>query len=175
MSKLTISFDEILPKDTNFPQKTFDKWDAAVTAYFNTTLRNMLLKDFEATTEGWRHKPKFKATYSTPYDTRKQLVVEPFGRYTLNWSRISEGTRNRSIFPRSGNTHMTFQPFYTPRTRPGGPIFWGGPGANSGPVVRATQVHNHSIKPRKFTQEIARKNKDRIESDLRKLTDRLLK
>lgn len=175
LSKLTISFDRILPEEKDFPLKTFNKWDVAVTDYFNITLRKFLTNDFEDTVENWKHKPKFKATYSEPYDTRKQLVVEPFGRYTLNWSRVSEGTRSRSIFPRPGHTHMTFQPFYTPRTRPGGPMFWGGPGANSGPVVRATQVNNHSIKARKFTEEIAKKEKERIQADLKRLTDRILK
>lgn len=173
MSKLAVKFQVILPVEKNFPEGSFKKWDDATTVYFNIRLRSMLVGDFNETIAGWNHKPSFKATYSTPYNTRKQLVVEPVGRYTLNWSRISEGTRNRSIYPRSGNRYMTFQPNYSPRTQPGGK--YGGPGSDSGPTVHPTVVHNHSIKPRHFTKEIAKKEEEKILDELRAIAMKVFK
>ena len=165
MAKLSVKFEVILPKDKKFPQGSFDKWDAATTVYFNGPLRSMLSRSFEETVSGWNHKPSFKATFSTPYNTRKQLIVEPVGRYKLNWCRVSEGTRSRSIFPRAGNTRMTFIRFYEPHTYPGGN--YGGPGSDYGPTVHPSLVNNHSIAARHFTKEIAKGKEEDILNDLR--------
>lgn len=172
---MSVKIDVTLPKDKNFPQKYFDNWFAATKRYFQTTLKATVLKEFEATVEKWQHKPSFKAVYSEPYSgARIQLVVEPFGRYTLNWMRVSEGTKNRVILPRAGNTHMTFRAGYVPHTRPGGRVFWGGSSADTGPYVRTTRVNNHSIAPRKFSREIVKDIEGDVKRDIEAIAKKTL-
>jgi hypothetical protein len=170
MAKLVMKFEVLLPKDKDWPQSKFKQWDLLTTAYMTGPMRSFLLDDFKDTTKGWTHKPSFNATYNTPYNTRKQLMVFPVGRYTLNWSRVSEGTRPRTISSKPGGPAMVFPRYYSPYTQPGGR--YGGSGTRHGPIVRTRLVGTgklHEITPRKFSQEIAKKDEKRIFNDFHKI------
>lgn len=171
MANFAIKFEVILPAEKDYPKSRFDLWDVLTTAYFVGELRRTMLSDFDDTVKGWNHKPNFKATFSTPYQTRKQLLTEPYGRYTLNWTRVSAGTRDRTISPRGGNSHMTFQRFYAPHTKAGGR--WGMPASDYGPTVRTRLVKHHSIEPRKFAEVIVKKEEKKILNDIKEITERV--
>jgi hypothetical protein len=90
-----------------------------------------------------------------------QIYVYPVGYGTTNWQRVSDGTGPRSIVSRKGIMH--YQTEYTPHTNPprrGGS--WGGPGARSGEWRHARVIKNHTIEPREFSKEIAKKYEARL-------------
>lgn len=174
MGKVAVKFEVLLPKDRDFPQKKFDKFEREAEQYMRGPLISLLRSEFEATVENWKHRPDFKITYSTPYNTRKQVTVELAGRYSLNWQRVSSGTRAHAISAKNVPT-LSFQPFYTPHTRPGGKVFWGGPGTDSGDYVHPTTVFNPGIKPRHFSHEIARQNEEKIIGELKKIAEKAFK
>ena len=171
-----MKFEVLLPKDRHWPKEKFDKWDTLTMAYMVGPMRSFLLDDFKETVGKWSHKPSFNATYNTPYNIRKQLMVFPVGRYTLNWSRVSEGTRPRTISSKPGGPAMVFPRFYSPYTQPGGK--YGGSGTRYGPIVRTRLVGTsklHEITPRKFSLEIAKKEERKILNDFARIAVKAFK
>ena len=167
---VNIRIEPILPKKKDYPLSEFKELKAALKKWLLTDAANLVQSEMEKTTEGWNTAPSFPAVYSEPYGTRMQIVVEPKGKGTLNWKRISEGTGPRPI---TSNTVMVFPINYAPKTTPGGR--YGGPGKKSGPIARTKQVAMHQIKARKFSLLIAGRITPRIERDAQAVVNRALR
>jgi len=127
-----------------------------------------LLKDFNATVKDWKpeNRPGFAGgvnvgTSGSPNWTGTDLVIEvkPVGN-TKVWGYVTGGTglygpkhAKYPIVPRKKKA-LAFRAGYAPRTQPGPPATWGGPGRASGAMVVRKKVMHPGIKPRRINLTI---------------------
>lgn len=102
---------------------------------------------YERTIKSWNDRPVF--TISKQVMARE--VVAKVGTDSLIYKFVDEGTKLRTITPRSAGGFLVFQPNYTPRTRPGS--LSSGAKSSSGPLVFAKKV-KHKLRARRFTPQI---------------------
>lgn len=169
MPATRITVEPILPKKKNYPQARFNLFYGRLERYIKRDVKRLLIRDFDATVQGWEHKPNFVGEYKEPYGTQLQLHVHPQGQHTKQWQRVSDGTGPRDIV--SGRGVMHFQHggpgSYRPKTTPGGR--YGGPGTKSGPWRHTRIVRGHRIEPRKFSEKIKEKREKEIQRDIEKI------
>lgn len=165
MARTLIRFAPIVPAERNFPLNRYTRFETLITAYMTGPLERMLKRDFEATVENWSGPPNFVSKFTRPRGTSWQLVIDPKGRGTLKWTRVSGGVKAHDIVPR-GPWNLRFQRNYTPHTRPKGK--WGGPGSRSGNTVVTPMVSARrwgGIKPREFSLVIKEKREKKIHAE----------
>lgn len=167
MAKLTVSVIPINSTPRNHPADKMKKVWLTLERHLKTEVAPMLIQDMEATVKNWKTKPNMVADISYPYGTRLQLTVQPKGRGTLNWQRISSGTGPRSISAKTPRG-MAFRTGYTPKTTAKGS--YGGPGSRHGPWRRKVmKVNNHRIEPREFSKKIMKRRERFIIRDVKVL------
>lgn len=160
MPRLSMSVIPIEAHPRNHPADKLIKLWPALEKHMKYKVKPMLVKDMENTTKNWKTKPKMEATISYPYGTRLQLTVEPKGRGSTNWKRISAGTRVRTIRAKTPRG-MSFRTGYSPKTTPGGR--YGGSGKRYGPWRRKVMtVRRHRIRPRQFSIKILKRREKTI-------------
>jgi hypothetical protein len=165
LAKFTILIEPVNASPKDFPINTLRKVSRNLRGYLEKDLSRMLLKDMNATTEGWQEAPTMVAEVTAPFGTRLQLVVFPKGRGTLKWKRISEGTGPRTIRAKTPRG-MRFRRDHDPKTTASGK--YGGSGRYSGPWVTAFEV-THRIEPRKFSVLIMKRREKKIRKDVQKI------
>jgi len=164
-----ISFKPIVPKG-----KVIDEQE--VLKAIKQTLVNVtgkkLQTDFKKTVATWDNRPTFaKKFIQSPNQMIEQ--VYPTGANKDQYYYVHEGTKARLILPRPGNRVLKFKPGYLPATKPGNV---GSKHAfRFGATVFATQVRNHpGIRPRKFSEAIAKKNQRPFEVDIQEAINRVV-
>lgn len=163
MARLLIKAEKIKLRPEDYPLNKLKPTFPRLEKYLNNTLGPLLQDDMNKTTQGWTTRPRMTKTVTKPYGTRLQLVVEPKGKGTTNWSRVNSGTRRRTIRAKT-RRGMTFRPDYTPKTTPSGK--YGGPGTYGGPVLRGVPSVTHEIEAREFTKKIMKNREKKIHRDV---------
>ena len=163
MPRLTIHTEPVHATPKNFPVDRLHKLMPRLEKYLKNDLGKLLQRDMEDTVKNWTHKPTMEKKVTRPYRTRLQLTIEPKGRGTTNWRRISEGTPKRTIRAKTPRG-MSFQEGYRPKTTTRGK--YGGSGKRYGKWRRNVKQVKHEIKPRKFTTRIIKKRQSKIHRDV---------
>lgn len=108
-----------------------------------------VVKDFQATTATWKHKPKFEQTISLKGGPSIQVGTDDeIYRY------VEEGTKPHDIYPRKAKV-LRFKPGYSAKTSPG--VIGSGPGGASGKEILRPYVRHPGTKPRNFAKAIEKK------------------
>lgn len=170
MAKWVMLIEAVNATPKNFPMNRLIKLTPALKRYLERDAKKVLVGDMEETVKNWKTKPKMVGEVSNPYGTRLQLTVQPKGRGSTNWKRISNGTGPRTIKAKTPKG-MTFPRNYDPKTTPGGS--YGGPGRRYGPIVRNRQSVYHTIAPRHFASKIMKKREKKIIADVNTIVRRV--
>lgn len=111
----------------------------------------------------WRNKPEFKARKRI---TKKGITIFVYasGDAARIWGYVTGGTKPHTITPKRGGYPLRFKTGYKPKTKPPGKF--GGPGAYTGPQVRAMRVRHPGTKARRFEQTIADDYKRTFQRDI---------
>jgi len=107
-------------------------------------------EDFEATTQTWKHKPKFDIKISLAGGTPSVEV----GTGDEIYGFVDEGTKPHVIAPVNAK-RLVFATGYRAKTQPG--VIGSSAGGANGDVVYAKVVHHPGTKARKFSEKIKRK------------------
>jgi hypothetical protein len=113
-----------------------------------------VLKDFEETTETWKHQVKFEHGISITARQARAFVetMDEIYRY------VNDGTRPHRI-PKTGNANLRFKwggkGSYRAKTKPG--RLGSRPGGPNGPVVHRAWVQHPGTDPRKFDEQLAKR------------------
>lgn len=152
MPSVKVIVEPIKPARDDMPDRQISRYLKKLEGYFKGELAKDVKREFKKTTKNWDNGPEFVSEISAPYGTRLQLWVRPKGRYTTKWQRVSDGTAPHLIRAKRRPT-LSFQPNYTPHTKPGGS--YGGPGRKSGEYIHPKVVRHPGIEARKFSEEIS--------------------
>lgn len=174
-TQLSIKIQAILPSK-NYTQKQFNNVIDGLRTYMKGPLTRRMKLEFGKTIKNWNHAPSFIVAYSEPYGgARLQLWTKPAGRYSLNWSRVSLGTKERVITSTKGL--MTFNVGYDAKTQPGGQ--YGGTGRRFGEVKfgfrSVGNKKRHRIRPRKFSEQIKKTVEKDIQNDVQKIAQKAIR
>lgn len=139
-----------------------------VEIFLKTEGKAILIDEFEKTSAGWEHPPRYEHYYRRGFN-EMYVHVYPSGRYAQRWIGVSHGVRDRVIRPRRAKL-LKFQEKRTPHTRPGGR--WGrtSGGRRYGPTWYARAVHWPGIEPREFEEWIVKRRQTEIGMALTALT-----
>jgi hypothetical protein len=172
-----MSFTPIVPKG-----KVFD--DKAVLKAIENTLKDVtgrkLQTDFKKTVRTWDNKPSFKKVFIRQPNQMIEKVFPTGSAKTPSGATVKdiyyyvhEGTKPRVIVPGGGKGPMYFQPGYIASSRKG--AISSRSASRFGPLLRANTVgtmKKHSIKARKFSTAIAKKNQRPFEVDIQEAINR---
>ncbi|MCB0189300.1 MAG: hypothetical protein KDE31_33750 [Caldilineaceae bacterium] len=111
---------------------------------------NGMLKDFEATTKSWDHKPKFERIVSLSGVGPQVLVGTDDEQYRY----VNDGTRAHDIRPVRAK-RLRFAGTYTAKTSPG--VIGSGSGGSGDDIIYTTRVRHPGTKARNFDKMIAKK------------------
>lgn len=134
-----------------------------------TEVAPLAIRIMEEVVENWDNKPQFAgASIVDPNEIK--LFVEPFGPNAKYWEWTSRGTRPHIIRARRV-PFLIFRDTYEPKTTPGPPPTWGGPGTSSGDYVRKKEVQHPGTTPRHFEEYVA----NRVVNDFRRIVENAIK
>jgi hypothetical protein len=106
----------------------------------------------EQVVAGWKAKPSFKSDLKRK-DEGWVLWVGPTGPVARIWAYLTKGVEGHYIRPRRKRV-LRFQTGYRPRTHPGKPYYYQGPGRYVGHVRFSRGHYWPGIEPRNFEQKI---------------------
>lgn len=119
----------------------------------------LVLRDLEATTRTWDHKPAFDVTIT---HTANDYVITA-GTDDLIYKFVEGGTKAHPIEP-VRSRYLRFQTGYRRKTRIG--IIGSWPGGPTGPFTYRQRVFHPGTKPRKFISKIQKRRQVTIQQEV---------
>lgn len=107
----------------------------------NTTVKQRLSEYPKKVTGDWDHQPDFPVKRQDKAGAYR-LVCVPAGKNMWYWIWTTQGTKEHDIAPVNASV-LAFPSVYAPRTQPGKPPSYGGPGKSSGSTVFAAYIEDH--------------------------------
>ena len=124
-------------------------------------------KDFEKTTEHWKHEVIFKE--HTAASSKDDFIATEVSTGDEVWGMLNHGTKPHLIWAgiytgKSNKKVLAFPSAFTPKTVPR--ALFSGPGSSGGETVRTPYVEHPGTKERAWTKVIAEKWKTPFKNEV---------